>query len=208
MKEKKLPKFNYYDEFIKNVDIALKISEILKDFIENFDNYKAKEIEQTVHKLEIEADDNLHCLLTFLVKDFLPPIEREDIILLTKKIDDVIDYIDETVIAFNIFNVTSLRDDISEFIEMLNKMCIIEKEMIQKFKSSKKYEEVDELVIQINNLEEEGDRLYEKSIRKLFKEENVLEIIKWEKIYTYLENCFDSIESVADTVSEVVMKNS
>lgn len=207
MKEKKLPRFNYYDEFIKNVDIAVQISEILKEFIDNYDNSKAKEIEQMVHNLENDADENLHQLLKFLVKDFLPPIEREDIVLLANKIDDAIDCIDETVIDFNIFNIVSLREDIMEFIELTNKLCIIEKDIMIKFKSSKKFDEVNELVIQVNNLEEQGDRLYEKSIRKLFKEADTLEIIKWEKIYTDLENCFDAFESIADTVSEIVMKN-
>lgn len=208
MREKKLPKFNYYDEFIKNIEIALEMSEILKDFIDNYDNNKAKEIEQTVHNLENKADDNLHHLLETLVKDFLPPIEREDIVLLAKKIDDIIDCIDETVIDFNIFNIITIREDIKQFVELMNKLCTIEKEMMIKFKSSKKYDEVNKLVIEVNNLEEEGDRLYEMSIRKLFKESDTIEMIKWEKIYTSLENCFDSFESVADTLSEVVLKNS
>lgn len=207
MKDKKLPKLNYYDEFIKNGDIALEISEILKDFVANFDNSKAKEIEQMVHKLENDADENMHFLLNYIVKDFLPPIDREDIVLLANKIDDVIDCIDETVIGFNIFNIVNLREDIGEFIELINKLCIIEKEILTKFKSSKKYDEVNELVIKVNNLEEEGDRLYEKAVRTLFKESDTIEIIKWEKIYNYLENCFDSIESVADTIGEIVMKN-
>ena len=201
MREKKLPKFNYYDEFIKNIEIALEMSEILKEFIDNYDNSKAKEIEQTVHSLENKADENLHHLLEYLVKDFLPPIEREDIVLLAKKIDDIIDCIDETVIDFNIFNIISIREDVKQFIELMNRLCTIEKEMMIKFKSSKKYDEV-------NNIEEEGARLYENVIRKLFKEHDTIEMIKWEKLYTDLENCFDSFESVADTVGEIVLKNS
>ena len=208
MREKKLPKFNYYDEFIKNIEIALEMSEILKEFIDNYDNSKAKEIEQTVHSLENKADENLHHLLEYLVKDFLPPIEREDIVLLAKKIDDIIDCIDETVIDFNIFNIISIREDVKQFIELMNRLCTIEKEMMIKFKSSKKYDEVNKLVIEVNNIEEEGDRLYENVIRKLFKENDTIEMIKWEKLYTDLENCFDSFESVADTVGEIVLKNS
>lgn len=208
MIKNKLPKFNYYDEFIKNASIALEMSEILKEFINNFENNTAKEIEKQVHKLENDADENLHSVLNFLVKDFLPPIDRQDIIHLSKEIDDVIDYIDEIVINFNILNVYRLRENIHEFIDLISKMCILQKDMICKFKSSKKYEEVNELIIKINILEDEGDRLYEHAIRNLFKENDLLEIIKWEKIYTYLEDCFDAFERVADTVGEVVLKNS
>ena len=176
--KKKLPKFNYYDEFIKNANIAVEMSEILKEFTNNFEDNSAKEIEKQVHKLENDADDNMHYLLDFLVKDFLPPIDREDIILIAKNLDDVIDFIDKVVINLNILNIEKLRENIFEFIELINRMCLLQKEMMEKIKSSKKYEEVNEIVIKINNLEDEGDKLYEKAIKNLFKEENLLEIIK------------------------------
>ena len=204
----RLPKFNYYDEFIKNVSIALEMSEILKEFINNFENNSAKEIEKKVHKLENDADDNMHYLLDFLVKDFLPPIEREDIILIANNIDDVIDYIDKVVIYINILSIEKLRENIFDFIGLINRLSLLQKEMMEKLKSTKKYEEVNEIVIKINNLEDEGDKLYEKAIKQLFKENNLLEIIKWEKIYTYLERCFDAFEGVANIVGEVVLKNS
>ena len=47
-----------------------------------------------VHQIENEADKNLHEIINYLIKDFLPPIEREDIITLSYRIDDVIDCID------------------------------------------------------------------------------------------------------------------
>lgn len=208
MKEKKLPKLNYYDEFIKNANIAVEMSNILKDFIDNYENESAKEIEKEVHLFETEADQNLHALLNFLIKDFLPPIDREDIVLLANRIDDVIDNIDEIVINLNIFNIINLREDIHEFIGLINRCCNLQKEIMEKFKSSKKYEEIRELVIKMNHFEEHGDRIYENSIRKLFKEENSIEMLKWEKIYTSFEECFDSFESVANTLREIVLKNS
>ena len=87
----KKQELNYYDEFIKNIEIAYQISNILKEYIDKFKTEDSEEIEQKVHKLENDADYNLHNLKNYLVKDFLPPIEREDIILLVNKIDDVID---------------------------------------------------------------------------------------------------------------------
>lgn len=208
MKEKKLPRLNYYEEFIKNTNIVFEISKILKEFINNYENESAKEIEKKVHMLEINADKNLHAILNFLIIDFLPPIDREDIVLLANRIDDVIDSIDELVINLDIFNITTLRDDINSFVELINRCSNLQKEMFEKFKLSKKYEEIRELVIKMNHFEEHGDRLYENSIRNLYKEQNPIEMLKWEKIYTSFENCFDSFESVANTLREIVLKNS
>ena len=204
----KEPKFDYYDEFIKNADIALEMTNILKDYVENFDINNSQEIEEKVHKLENDADRNLHKILSFLVKDFLPPIDREDIVLLANKLDDTIDYIDEIVINLDILDINTLRDNFKEFVEIINKMSIMLKGMFEGFKNTKKYEEIHKLVVGINNIEEEGDKIYEKAIREIFQNEsNSVEILKWNTIYNSLENCFDSYESVANTLDEIVLKN-
>ena len=181
--------FNYYDEFIKNANIAIEISTILKKHAENYDINNSTEIEEKVHKLENDADKNLHETIDYLVKDFLPPIEREDIVLLVNKIDDIIDYLDEIAINFNILNIVVLRDNFLEFMELFNKVSVLLKEMLENFKDKKKHEEVYKYLIEINNIEENGDRLYEKAIKNLFtNEKDPIEIIKWNTIYNTLEN--------------------
>ncbi len=200
--------FNYYDEFIKNANIAIEISTILKTHAENYDINNSTEIEEKVHKLENDADKNLHETIDYLVKDFLPPIEREDIVLLVNKIDDIIDYLDEIAINFNILNIVVLRDNFLEFMELFNKVSVLLKEMLENFKDKKKHEEVYKYLIEINNIEENGDRLYEKAIKSLFtNEKDPIEIIKWKTIYNTLENGIDSFESVANTIGEIVLKN-
>lgn len=200
--------FNYYDEFIKNANIAIEISTILKKHAENYDINNSTEIEEKVHKLENDADKNLHETIDYLVKDFLPPIEREDIVLLVNKIDDIIDYLDEIAINFNILNIVVLRDNFLEFMELFNKVSVLLKEMLENFKDKKKNEEVYKYLIEINNIEENGDRLYEKAIKSLFtNEKDPIEIIKWNTIYNTLENGIDSFESVANTIGEIVLKN-
>ena len=200
--------FNYYDEFIKNANIAMEISTILKNHAENYNINNSTEIEEKVHKLENDADKNLHETIDYLVKDFLPPIEREDIVLLVNKIDDIIDYLDEIAINFNILNIVALRDNFLEFMELFNKVSVLLKEMLENFKDKKKHEEVYKYLIEINNIEENGDRLYEKAIKSLFTtEKDPIEIIKWNTIYNTLENGIDSFESVANTIGEIVLKN-
>lgn len=200
--------FNYYDEFIKNANIAIEISTILKKHSENYDINNSTEVEEKVHKLENDADKNLHETIDYLVKDFLPPIEREDIVLLVNKIDDIIDYLDEIAINFNILNIVVLRDNFLEFMELFNKVSVLLKEMLENFKDKKKHEGVYKYLIEINNIEENGDRLYEKAIKSLFtNEKDPIEIIKWNTIYNTLENGIDSFESVANTIGEIVLKN-
>ena len=204
----KKAEFNYYDEFIKNADCALKISTILKEYANQFDGNKAKEIEKQVHQIENEADKNLHDIINYLVKDFLPPIEREDIITLSHRIDDVIDCIDEAVINLEILNVKSLRIDCTEFSNLINLCCIELKKMILNFKNIKDYEKTKESIVSINKIEESGDELYQEAIRNLYQfEKNPIEVSAWTIIYSSLENCFDACESVASCIEEIILKN-
>ena len=205
LKEKK---FDYYDKFINDAEITVEISNILKTYSENFDINTSTEIENKVHKLENDADKNLHETLEHLIKDFLPPIEREDIVLLANKIDDIVDYLDEIAINFNILNITVLRNDFKEFIDIINKLAVLLKEMLERFRDKKSFNEIHKFIIEINNIEENGDKIYENSIKYLFKNEtNSIEVLKWNIIYNTLENCIDSFESVANTIEEIILKN-
>ena len=204
MKKKEL---NYYDEFIKNVEICCEISNILKQHIDNFQNEDPKETEAMVHKLENDADLNLHNIKNYLVKDFLPPIEREDIVLLCNKIDNAVDALDEIIIDLNIFNVKELRADFIDFANLICQMSSKLKDTMNDFKDKKKYEQTKALIVEINQMEEQGDRLYENAIKNLFgTEQNPVEILKWNNIYGTLEETIDSFERVADYVEEILMK--
>ncbi len=200
---------NYYDEFIKNAEIALEMARILKEYTASFDYQKSIEIEEKVHKLENDADKNLHRTLNFLIKDFLPPFEREDIVMLANKMDDTIDEIDEIVIDLDILNVTTLRQDFPDFIELIYQTSLKLKDMMDSFKTAKKYEDVKSLIVDINAMEESGDRLYASAIRKLYQtEQNAIEISKWHTIYNNLESCVDMCEDIANCVDEILLKNS
>ena len=63
-------------------------------------------------------------------------------------------------------------------------------------------------VVRINDLEEQGDRLFLASMRRLHEScTDPIEVIAWREVYHYLESCMDACEHVADTVERVVMNN-
>ena len=136
-------------------------------------------------------------------------MDREDIIMICDKIDDISDNIDEVVINLDILDVEKIRADVKAFVDLLLKICEKTSEMLTRFKNIKKFIEIKEVVIEINKLEEEGDKLYQDAIRELYKSpKDPIEVIRWTTLYNCLENCFDSCENVADCVEEILMKNS
>lgn len=206
---KKKDEYNYFDEYIKGAEIVVESSKLLKGALENYDLKTVENEISKVHKLENEADKIIHDMRNYLIKDFLPPIDREDIVILGHRLDDVEDYIDEILINFNILNIESVREDALEFASLVIEASEAVKEALEFFKNFKKVEPIKEKVIAINILEDKGDRLYEKVMKKLYSEEkNAIEIIKWTTIYDCFENAMDACESIADEMADIIMKNS
>lgn len=207
--KKKKEEYNYFDEFVKNSKYIVESAEILKETIQNYSVEKLEENIAKVHKLENDADKTLHNMRAFLIKDFLPPIDREDIVLIGHRLDDIEDFIDEILINFNILNITSVREEALEFSELLIECANSVRDALENFENFKKADIVKEKAIAINVLEEKADRMFEKAMKKLYKEENdPVEIIKWTTIYSCMENTTDACERIADSLEDVVMKNS
>ena len=206
MKKKK--EFDYYAEFAESANLAWDAAKELKSYVANFNKDTSSEEKKKIHDIENKADNNLHELKTFLLKDFLPPIDREDIIAIAHRIDDLVDAIDEVVIDIDIYVVNEISEDMKVAVDILEKAVAMTYDLVVKMNNLKNIKEIKEKVIEVNKFEDEGDKLYENATRKLFEtEQNPVQVIKWSNIYNGLENCFDACENIADCVEEVLLKN-
>ena len=200
--------FNYYDNFINSTNYAYEEMKLIKEYFKNFNADNASEIENKVHYFENEADKVLHNSLNYLVRDFIPPIDREDIINLLHQLDDVVDCVDEIAIDVNIYNIEHLREDINDYMELLEQGVEALVELTKKMKTAKSRDDIKELIVTINNIEDDGDKLFQASMKELYKnEKDAIEVNKWTIIYSRLEDCFDRLEDVSDFIDEIVMKN-
>ena len=202
-------KYNYFDEYIALSECIVKSANTLKEIMKNFDVNKLEEDIIEVHKLENDADQIIHKMRNYLIKDFLPPIDREDVILIGNKLDDIEDGIDEILINVKILNITQIKEDVLELIDILVTCCKAVKETFLEFNNFKNIGLIKQKVIEINRLEDEGDRVYEKIMTSLYKnEKDPIELVKWTNIYNCLEDTIDSCEQIGDCIEDVIVKNS
>ena len=181
---------------------------MLEENLANFDVNRLSENLDELHKIEHDADKKKHEMMAVLLKAFITPIEREDIILLSQSIDEVTDQIEDVLIRIYINNVHTIRPEALQFTKVIIRCCKVLKEIMEEFANFKKSKTLHGLIIEINALEEEGDRLFIDSMRRLHTEvTDPLEIIAWREIYNFLEKCCDACEHVADAVESVIMKN-
>lgn len=206
---RKKENYNYFNEFITIADYIVESANTLKKIMQNFNIEKLNTDIHEVHKLENEADNIVHTMRSYLIKDFLPPIDREDIALISHKLDDIEDGIDEVLINVKILDITEIKTEVLELIDILVKCSEAVKDIFVEFKNLKNFELISQKVIHVNKLEEQGDRVYEKLITSLYKnEKDPINLVKWTNIYNCLEKTIDSCEEIGDCVQDVVMKNS
>ncbi len=199
----------YFNTFISAVDCACQAAAILDDTLHNFHPELLNERLETIHAVEHQADCKKHELMEVLAKAFITPIEREDIMLLSQNIDDLVDKIEDVLIRLYCNNIQTIRPDALQISERIVKACAAVTSVMEEFADFKHSKKLRQHIIDVNTLEEEADTLFIQSIRDLHVNcGDPMEVFSWHELYRYLEHCMDACEHIADVVESVVMKNS
>ena len=196
----------FFETLILSAQNLLESSELFVEEINNLhlvDGY-AKRIKDLEHR----GDDYTHTIIRALNKTFITPLEREDILGLATKIDDVIDGIEECADRLSLFQVKQADKYIIEFAENIVKNCH-EILAAMQLLEEKKLPEMMQHVFRINELENEADQLLRVCIKALFNDCNdPILIIKKLQLYEMLERITDVCEDVADILESLQMRNS
>lgn len=201
--------FDYFAYFCKCADYICKAADYLEESIENFDHDTVFDRVTAMHHIENEADLTKHEMTKALMHEFLPPIEREDIVELSVKLDDVIDAVEDVIRRVYMFDIKEMRADILEFTRLIVKAAYGVRDTLAEFKNFKSSKTIKENIVSVNTIESEGDSLHAKMYHELFRDgTDTRDIIIWSKIFDELEDCLDSCEEAVDVVELVIMKNS
>lgn len=206
MKKKSNP---YFEDFIKMADYSLEAAEYLQTTFLNFDPKELAVNRAKMHKIENSADMVKHTMIRRLAKEFVSPINREDIIELVNELDDLTDKIDDMLMRMYMYDIKELRPAASKFADVIVKCCKTLRVAMQEFSNYKKPDMLVCAIIDVNSMEEEGDALYINAVHELYQSEtDPVKIAVWSELFDRFEDCCDSCEHVANTLEVIVMKNS
>ena len=93
---------DYFAMLVEGVNYACEAATMLKTTFENFEPEKLQENINKVHHVEHTADMAKHDMMEKLVKEFITPIDREDILELADVIDDVTDDLEEILYDYHL----------------------------------------------------------------------------------------------------------
>lgn len=179
----------------------------IQDLIENMDNVGSKVAE--IKEFEEFGDKIIHDITRSLHQTFVTPIDREDILALASRLDDVIDAMDEAaqyVFEYKIKTPTDHARILSTII--VDCANALEKAVSLLSTKGSRLKEILPIATEINRLENEADRALSHAMGELFSSEfEVVEILKWRDIYTNMEEATDRAEDAADVLEGIVLKH-
>ena len=199
----------YFDNFVSCAEYAVQATEILRKCISDYNPDGLDSTLSAIHDIEHAADIKKHEVVNVLMKAFITPIERDDIMLMSQCLDEVVDKIEDVVLRLYCDNIRSIRPEMIAVVDIIEECCSEMKLMMEDFRDFRHSKTLKKRIIKINTLEEDADKAFISNMRKLHTtEENPFEIIIWRNVYHYLEQCADACEHVADVCERILMSNS
>lgn len=198
----------YFDTFKGVAAHAVTASKILMRCISDYNPDNLSPILDEIHKTEHDADMLKHELMNVLAKAFITPIERDDIILLSQCLDEVVDKIEDVVLRLYCDNIREIKPQMHSATAIVERCCAEMQLLMEDFSNLRHSKTLKERIITINTMEEEADKIFIENMRELHTSStSALDIIIWRDIYRYLEECTDACEHVADAVEKAFMNN-
>ncbi|NLW78901.1 MAG: DUF47 family protein [Ruminococcaceae bacterium] len=199
----------YFQDFVAMADFSVQAAEYLQVVLEGFEVHRLAECRDAMHAIEHAEDEVKHDMMRRLAKEFVTPIDREDIIQLANDLDTVTDKIDDILIRVYMYNISQVRPAALAMADVILRCCKALHTAIVEFPNFHKSQTLTQAIIAVNTLEEEGDALYIAAVHELYLEGgNPIEVAAWSELFDRLEDCCDACEHVADALETVVMKNS
>jgi predicted phosphate transport protein (TIGR00153 family) len=185
-----------------SVDAAKLQVELLKA-----EQLRRKPIVDAIKRLEHEADQLTHDVVTRLDRVFITPLDREDIHLLASRLDNVIDLIDGTASRVQMYHAGEAPPGailLADVVLRATQQLLVAVQSLEKNKDRA----VLDAAVQVKRLEEEGDSVYHEWVARLFDgKPDALVVIKWKEIYDTLEKTLDQMEDAGNVLESISIKH-
>jgi len=193
---------SFYDLFTKSAQHLVAGAELLAEMLS--DSSDKASVAERMRAAEHAADETTHEIVKKVNSTFVTPFDREDIYNLGSGLDDVMDMMDEAVDLILLYEVETMPAELSEQVEVLQRCAELTADAMPRLQSMKS---LDDYWIEINRLENAGDRNHRRTLAQLFSGEfKTIEVLKLKDIVESLEGAIDAFEKVANIVEQIAVK--
>jgi uncharacterized protein len=154
---------------------------------------------------EQEGDRITHDVHQHLNHTFVTPIDREDVLALIGALDDIIDLIDEVADYLGLYKIEAPMEQAQRMAHILVQAT---RQIAEAMPRIRHFRDLSEYTVEINRLENEGDRVSRDAIASLFDNgSDPMVVIRWKDIYERLEEAIDACDHVAHALEGIVLKH-
>lgn len=191
--------FDLFDEMAEKVQQGAE--ELLLLFKEYTDHDRRA---GRVVDIEHEGDEITHEVMRRLNTTFVTPFDREDIYNLASSLDDVLDHIEA---AAEYVQLHDMSQPLPQMVALATTLSDAATLTAQAMPGLRQMKDLDSYWVEINRLENEGDRAYRRTIAELYSGDfKAMDVLKYEKIIEEIESAVDRLEDVANAVESIVLK--
>ncbi|MGH3495844.1 MAG: DUF47 domain-containing protein [Nocardioidaceae bacterium] len=195
---------SFYELFARSANNLVTGAELLATLLDATSDRVA--LGTQMREIEHQADETTHEIVRRVNSTFVTPFDREDIYRLANNLDDVMDFMEEAVDLIVLYEVGELPAEVAAQIEVLQRAAELTAEAMPRLRTMQALEEY---WIEINRLENQGDRSYRRIVATLFSGAYpALEVLKLKDVVDAFEHAIDALESVANTVEQIAVKES
>jgi hypothetical protein len=195
--------FDYFDRASEKIVSGIRLFNEMMQDLSNAEE-KAKRIKDVEH----EADHITHETVAKLHTTFVTPIDREFIYALITKMDDILDLIESACERVFLYKIKTSTPEALDLVNILEKAVEQVAKGVSGLRDLKHSRSILDICIEINRLENDGDRTYRNALSVLFNSpSDPIEIIKWKDVYETLEDAIDRCEDIANVLEGIVLEN-
>lgn len=192
--------FDLFDEAGRNI---ARSADLLDQLLNGYPDNKS--LAQDIRDCEHEGDRITHELIDRINHTEVTPIDRADILALASALDDIVDLIDEVADYLGLYKIEAPMDQSINLAEVLRQSCHQVAEAIPNLKG---FRDISQYTVEINRLENEGDRITREAVASLFDGGiDPMVVIRWKDLFERLEAAIDATEKVANILEGIVIKN-
>jgi uncharacterized protein len=194
---------DFYELFDRAAANLAETAELLNKLITDFDDPEAAHAE--IRQREHEGDEITHEIMRTLNTTFVTPFDREDIHRLASGLDDILDGMEAVSDLLVLHHIEHILPEMKQQTEVLARAA---DQTYQAMTQLRGFAGLDRFWVEINRLENEGDRVYRKTVAHLFSGEfKAMDVLKWKDLVDQLEAAIDGCEDVANTLESIVLKH-
>jgi predicted phosphate transport protein (TIGR00153 family) len=192
----------FFDMFIADGENMLAAARELNGLLKAYD--QLDERIARIQELEHIGDEIGDEIGERLDQAFITPFDRADIYELARRTDDVVDGIQETAEAMQIYAIDAPTEEAQRLSAILEEQS---EEIIVALGKLESMSGLGPHLKKVRELENEADGLSRAAIGRLFRETmDPLDVIKWRDVYQMLEESIDAAEDVAEIIQRMVHK--